>query len=111
MPVIVRQISIAANSVNANLFAGSAFEWMRQNAVLSVGACQSATGLFMTLNVGSDVVAEEFEPIIIATDYPIIPDHFYFQDAAALGDRLVLATRNSTGGALIARAIAIITGV
>lgn len=108
MPVIVRSTSVAANTSNANLLAGSAFEYARTRAILSIGLTQSATGMFALLNVGSDVVAEEFEPPI-ATVYPIIPDDFYFQDIAEAGDRVVVAVRNSTGGALTNRVIAIIT--
>lgn len=108
MPTIVRETSVAANASNPNLLAGSAFEYARRRAILSVGLTQAATGMFALINVGSDVVAEEFSPPI-ATVYPIIPDDFYFQDVAEMGDRIVVAVRNSTGGALVNRVIAIIT--
>lgn len=110
MPSILRTVSVAANSVNPNLFTGSAFEYARTRQVISFGVSQAATGNFATLNVGSDVVVEEFEPPIL-TRYPIIPDEFYAQDLAEQGDRLVLSVRNSTGGALVNRAVAIITNV
>lgn len=110
MPSIIRQVSVAANSVDPNLFNGSTFEYARQRSVLSFGVTQAATGNFSTLNVGSDVVVEEFEAPIL-TRYPIIPDEFYAQDVAEQGDRIVLAIRNSTGAAVINRAIVIITGV
>lgn len=109
MPSMFRQTSVAANSVNANLFAGSAFEYARFQSVLSLGHTQAATGNFATFNVGADVVVEEYEPPI-ATVYPVIPDDFYASDIAEQGDRIVLAVRNSTGGALVNRAICIING-
>lgn len=108
MPVIVRSTTVLANTSNPNLLAGSAFEYARTRAILSLGITQAATGMFAILNVGADVVAEEFEPPI-ATVYPIIPDDFYFQDVAEQGDRIVVAVRNSTGGNLVNRVIAIIT--
>lgn len=110
MPSMIRQTSIAANSTNANLFSGSTFEYARVRQVVSLGVTAAATGLFCTFNVGADVVVEEFEPPI-DTLYPIIPDRFYAQDVAEQGDRYVLAVRNSTAGAIIARAVAILTNV
>lgn len=110
MPSIIREVSVPATSTNSNLLAGSTFEYARQRSVLSFGVTQAATGNFTTINVGSDVVVEEF-PAPIATVYPIIPDDFYAQDVAEQGDRLIVQVRNSTGGALISRAVVIITGV
>ena len=82
----------------------------RMRSVVNFGVAQAATGCFATLNVGSDVVVEEFEPPIL-TRYPIIPDEYYAQDLAEQGDRIVLAIRNGTGAGIINRAIALITGV
>lgn len=110
MPSIIRERSVPATTTDPNLFDGSTFEYARQRSVLSFGSTQAATGNFHTLNVGSDVVVEEFVPPIL-TRYPIIPDEFYAQDVAEQGDRLSLAARNSTAGALVNRAIVIITGV
>jgi hypothetical protein len=108
MPVIMRETSVAAGAVNENILAGSAFEFARQNSLVSIGINQSATGGFATLNSGSDVVAEEFAPPI-ATVYPVIPDNMYFSDVAAAGDRLVIRYRNPTGGALIVRVVCQVT--
>lgn len=105
MPVIQRTVSIAANAVDANIFAGSAFEFARRPSVVSIGIVESATGLLVTINSGADVIAEEFEPQI-KTAYPIIPDEMYYTDAMEAGDRLVARVRNTTGGALTVRAIA-----
>ena len=108
MPVIMRETSVAAGAVNENLLSGSAFEFARQNSLVSIGIAQSATGGFATINAGADVVAEEFAPPI-ATVYPIIPDDMYFSDVAAAGDRLVVRYRNPTGGALVVRVVAQVT--
>lgn len=108
MPVIMRETSVAAGAVNENLLAGSAFEFARQNSLVSIGLHQSATGGFATINSGADVVAEEFAPPI-ATTYPVIPDNMYFSDVAAAGDRLVIRYRNPTGGALVVRVVCQVT--
>lgn len=104
MPVIQRTTSIAANSVNDNVVAGSAFEFARQRQIVSIGTVQSATGLFVFISSGADVIAEEFEPQI-KTSYPVIPDEMYYTDVMEAGDRLVIRARNSTAGALTLRTI------
>jgi hypothetical protein len=108
MPVIMRESSVAAGAVNENLLSGSAFEFARQNSLVSIGLTQSATGGFATINSGADVIAEEFPPPI-ATVYPVIPDGMYFSDVAAAGDRLVIRYRNPTGGALTVRVVCQVT--
>jgi hypothetical protein len=108
MPAIVRTSALLTATSNPNVLSGSTFEYARTRAILSMGLTQSATGMFALFNVGSDIVAEEFEPPI-ATVYPIIPDDFYFQDIAEAGDRIVVALRNPTGGTLTGRTIVIIT--
>ena len=121
MGVIVRSADIAAAGINANVWAGSVFEYARSNGLLSIGlvspetaAAGPAAGLLATINVGSDVVAEEFpvmtlDPAITGFNAPVIPDHFWFQDAAAAGDRIVTSIRNPTGGALAFYGVAIFT--
>lgn len=104
MPVIQVETAVAAGAVNTNLVAGSAFEFARGRQVVSMGWLQSATGGFMVLQAGSDVIAEEFSPGI-ATRYPIIPDEMYYTDVMENGDRLVARYRNPTGGALTVRGI------
>ena len=105
MPVISREVSVAAGAVNDNILSGSAFEFARQNQVVSLGIAQAATGGFATIQSGGDIVAEEFSPPIL-TRYPIIPDEMYFNDVMGIGDRLVVRYRNPTGGAIIVRVMA-----
>jgi len=102
MPVIMNTTSILASSSNPNVISGSAFEFARRRTIVSVGCAQSATGMFAQITSGSDTIAEEFEPPIL-TRYPIIPDEMYFSDVMELGDRLKIAYRNPTVGALTAR--------
>lgn len=105
MPVIQIEQSIGAGAVNNNLVAGSAFEFARRRAIVSMGWMQAATGGFLTLQAGADVIAEEFSPAI-ATRYPIIPDEMYYTDIMEAGDRLVCRYRNPTAGAIIVRGVA-----
>jgi len=110
MPVIQTETSVAAGAVNANLVAGSAYEFARQRQIVSIGIVQSATGGFALIQSGSDVIAEEFSPVI-KTTFPIIPDEMYYTDVMEAGDRLVLRYRNPTGGAITVRTIVQIQAV
>lgn len=102
--MIMVEQSVAAGAVNNNLVSGSAFEFARQRQVVSMGWVQSATGGFMTLQAGADIVAEEFS-VPILTTYPVVPDQMYFTDIMENGDRLVARYRNPTGGALTVRGV------
>lgn len=104
MPVIFREVSVGAGATNDNVFSGSAFEFARQNQVVSMGVTAAATGTFATFQSGGDVVAEEFAPPVL-TRYPVIPDEMYFNDVQTVGDRNVLRVRNPTGGPVIHRAV------
>lgn len=104
MPTIQRETSVAAGAVNDNLLSGSAFEYMRNNGIVSAGVVAAATGTFLTIQSGPDIVLEESAPMVLTT-MPIIPDHFFYNWGAAAGDRLVVRVRNPTGGAVIHRAV------
>lgn len=103
---IQREISIAAGGSNSNLVAGSAFEIPRNPVLLSLGITAAATGTFITISTGSQLLLEESPPVV-ATRFPIQPDEFYFVDVMLPVDRLVIAARNPTGAAVIHRLIAI----
>lgn len=122
MGVMVVSADIATTITVANIWAGSVFEYARSNGFLSIGIISPETaaagpanaGLLATVNVGSDVVAEEFgiqtkDPTVTGINYPVIPDDFLFQEAAAAGDRIVTRVRNPTGGTLAYCAVGIFT--
>lgn len=111
MPAIQRAVSVGAGATDPNLLAGSTFEFARGNVLVSMGVTAAATGTFVTINSGSDVVAEEFPPFVDANNWPIIPDQMYYNDVATQGDRLVIAARNPTGGAVIHRPLVQITNL
>lgn len=110
MPVIAREVSVAAGATDPNLLTGSTFEFMRNNVFLSIGVSAAATGTFITIISGSDVVLEESPPPVL-TRYPVIPDEMYFNDVATLADRLVISARNPTGGAVVHRPLVQITNL
>ena len=110
MPVIQKEVSVPATSANENILAGSAFEFLRRNAVVSIGLTGSATGLVANIQSGADIVLEE-SPLEVKTSFPVIPDEMYYNDVGVAGDRLVIRVRNTTAGALTVRAIVQVTNV
>jgi hypothetical protein len=108
MPTIQKETSVAAGATNPNLFSGSAFEYPERNAVVSLGITAAATGTFVTVQAGGEVVLEESAPIV-RTAMPIIPDDYTLNFAIAQGRRLIAAVRNPTGGAVVHRAVAQLT--
>jgi len=108
MPAIFVETALLTATVNNNIYSGSAFEFSRGRNVIALGIVQSATGMFATIQSGSDIIVEEFS-LPIKTTYPIIPDEMYFADVMENGDRLVGRVRNPTGGTLTYNGLAMIT--
>ncbi len=98
-----------------NIWAGSAFEYLRGPSFVSMGVITPGTagGLLAAVYVGSALIAEEFEvpfsaPTVWGSNQPSIPDTMYIQAGGVGGDRLVTTLRNPTGGTLTYTALAII---
>lgn len=108
MPAIQAEVSVGATSSNSNIFSGSAFEYARGRTALSLGVVAAATGTFITIQAGADIVLEESAPMVLTT-MPIVPDHMYYNDIMEPFDRLRVSVRNPTGGAVVHRAIALLT--
>jgi len=110
MPAIQVEVSVPAGGANANIFNGSAFEYSRGRNLLSLGVTAAATGTFITINSGADVVLEESPPYV-ATLFPVVPDQMFHNDVMEPFDRLRVSVRNPSGAAVIHRAIALLTQV
>lgn len=108
MPAMQVEVTVNAGTTNTNIFNGSAFEYSRGRQALSLGATAAATGTFITIQSGADVILEESPPMVLTT-MPIVPDHMYYNDIMEMFDRLRLQVRNPTGGNVIHRAIALLT--
>lgn len=104
MPVIQRETSVGAGLTVDNQLNGSAFEFIRVPMLITIGTVASATGGFITIQTGADVVLEESPPIVKAT-FPVIPDEMIYTDVVTPGDRLIIRLRNPTGGAVVFRTI------
>lgn len=100
MSCIYQSDSIAANTLNANIVSGNRFEFLDRDAYVSAGFSMSAAGLEVDVSLSARVIASRLVPVVKATS-PVKPDDFIVSMAPGLaGDRLVIAARNTTGGAL-----------
>ena len=104
MPMILKEVTVAANTTNDNIIAGSAFEFARGRGVLSIGICAAATGVVANIQAGADIIAEAFT-LPVLTRYPIVPDEFYFTDVVEAGDRIVERCQNTTGAGIVTRSV------
>lgn len=99
MPVIQNSASIAANSVNDNILAGSQFEYLPYPAVIEIGLNGSATGLESDVYSGTDLLAEKMA-LTDQNRIPVYPDDFNLNDVAMAGERIKIRVRNTTAGPL-----------
>jgi hypothetical protein len=93
-------VSVAANSVSANVLAGQLYEFLGGMTKLTVSACGSASGLRMTLLVNGVALVND-QAINTQNRFPLIPDDIVTSELVGAG-RLVLNFRNTTAGALTA---------
>ena len=108
MAVIQKEISVGIGATIENALSGSAFEFLRRQAIVSLGVTTETAGTFATIQSGADIVLEE-SPVKVKGGFPIIPDDMYYNDVGVVGDRLVVRLRNPTAGAITMRVLAQIT--
>lgn len=107
---------LTATALNPNnVWAGSAFEYLKGPSFVNVGIHTPGTagGLLTAFYVGNALIAEEHEvpfsaPTVWGANQPDIPSLMYMQAGGLGGDRLVNTLRNPTGGTLTYSALAII---
>jgi hypothetical protein len=104
--VIQKETSVGV-ALTVNLVSGSAFEFARRKCLVTIAANAAATGTFLTIQGGPDIVLEESPTAVSATLglFPKIPDDFYYNTVLMPGDRLVVNIRNPTAGAIICRCV------
>lgn len=98
MSTMQDSISVAANSVSANVLSGQLYEFT-EGGQLAVSCAGSATGLRVTFIVGVPLVDDQ--AINLQNRFPIIPDDVVFSGDVPPG-RMILRFRNTTAGALTA---------
>lgn len=98
MPTMQDSVSVAANSVSANVLAGQLYEFIPETN-LTVSCTGSATGLRTSLIVGAPIIDDQ--AIGLQNRFPIVPDDV-IHSGYVPGGRMILRFRNTTAGALTA---------
>lgn len=101
MPTMQNSVSVAANSVSANVLAGEQYEFLPAAAQVAISCSGSAIGLNMTFLAGGVTLIND-QAINIQNRFPVIPDDIITQEVIPAGARLLLTFRNTTAGALTA---------
>jgi hypothetical protein len=92
-------VLVVANTVSVNVLAGQQFEFLPQNAQITLSVTGSATGLRCTLLAGGVTLIND-QAINLQNRFPLIPDDVISQEMVPAGARLLLLFRNATGGNL-----------
>jgi hypothetical protein len=90
-------LSVAANAVSANIYAGKLYEFVGPCTV-RVRISGSATGLQATLLANGVAVVQD-QAISQSNRWPVLPDDMIIQFPFD-GGRLIMTLRNTTAGAL-----------
>lgn len=98
MPTMQDSVSVAANSVSANVLAGQLYEFVPSINV-TVSCTGSVTGLRTTFICGIPLINDQ--AINLQNRFPLIPDDIIHSGDVA-GGRMVLTFRNTTVGAIVA---------
>lgn len=99
MPTMQDSISVAANTVSANVLAGQLFEFVEPGSQVTVSVTGSATGLRTSFICGIPLINDQ--AINLQNRFPLVPDDI-IHGGMVPGGRMVLTFRNTTVGALTA---------
>jgi hypothetical protein len=92
-------VSVAANSVSANVLAGQLYEFVPPGANVTLSVAGSATGLRVTYICGVPLINDQ--AMNLQNRFPLIPDDVIHAGGVP-GGRQVLTFRNTTAGPLTA---------
>ena len=121
--MIISRTASIANGVTLNpnnVWSGSAFEYLKGPALVSIGIISQTTqalkGLLTACYIGAALIAEECEvpnqdPAIFGQSTPQMANNFFMGGGGMGGDRLVNTLRNPTAGAITYYALALIQPV
>lgn len=92
--------SVAANSSSGNVLSGKIAEIVTRPSKVRFAAVAAAAGVKGAILSGSETLMEESD-LSAANRFPLDPDDVIITDVAMPNDRLSLAFRNTTAGALV----------
>jgi len=96
--------SVAANTRTPNILAGKAFEFVAKPSVVNIYIVAAAVGMRADVLIGGESVMSD-EEVSGANRFPLTDSDLTVRHGGAPGDRLFIALRNATGGALIVQTL------
>lgn len=100
MQVITRVVSIAANTLSANLIAGEANEFLSGPSIVNLYTRAAAVGMNLIFQIGNEVFAQNQEIGALA-GFPQRPEDFFVMGQGGAGERIIVQGNNTTGAAII----------
>ncbi len=98
--ILQNSVSIAANSTNTNILAGTRMEIIPADMLLDIYCTGSALGLQVEIFVAGENPIQK-SAINTQNRFPVIPDDLLADDIEAYaGDKLQVSVTNTTAGAL-----------
>jgi hypothetical protein len=97
MATMQDSVSVAANSISANVLSGLLYEFVDDGTLVTVSCTGSATGLRATFIAGVPIADDV--AINLQNRFPLVPDDILLSSEVP-GGRLILRARNTTAGAL-----------
>lgn len=104
MPTMTDRRSVAANTRTTNILAGLPFEFVVEDSIIRVFCTGDAVGLNIDVLIGGESVVSDSE-ISAANRFPIRPDDMIVEHGGNGGDRLFIALRNTTIGAIVGQVL------
>lgn len=92
-------LSVAANAVSANIYAGKLAEYVAGPTMVRIRAAAAAAGLLITVLLNGENVIQDQE-ISQANRWPTLPDDLVGEFPMPVGGRLFATVRNRTAAAI-----------
>lgn len=91
--------AVAANTRTANILAGKPFEFAAAPSIVNIYIVASAVGLRADVLIGGESIVSD-EEMSSANRFPQTDTDLFARHGAAIGDRIFIALRNTTGAAI-----------
>lgn len=113
MPTISLATTVAANTVSANVFAGSSFEFVAVRSIINLACTQAgaaASDITASFQIGGEAITQGAN-VSDRAAHPTLKDDILAMAGAEGTERLFLTYTNTTAGALLVNTLLEITPI
>ncbi len=104
MSIMTDVRSVAADTRTTNILAGLPFEFVAQPSIVRIYAIAAAVGMFADVLVGGESLVSDSE-VAAKAGFPTRDQDLLAEIGALPGERIFMAWRNSTAGAIIGQVL------